>query len=182
MRKRDLEILLRKAGTIAREQHFIVFGSQAIWGLLKRVPEELTVSLEADLYPRSQVSAVPLIDSELGRRSRFFRANGFYADCVTPELATFPNGWEGRLIPLANKNTGGVTGWCVDLHDLVISKLLAGRKKDLDFVGVLLKKKLVSAEILRERLADTAIAETRRSSLMKQVNCLPEPSSRRRKG
>src|SRR5437762_2436559 len=130
MRRSEFDYLLRRAGIVARERHFIIFGSQAVWGLLSKVPKALVGSLEADLYPKTNARAVPLVVEALGRRSGFYRAHGYFADCVAPELATFPNGWEERLIPYWNKRTGGVTGWCVDIHDLAISKLVAGRKKD----------------------------------------------------
>ncbi len=147
MRRSDFDHLLRKAGTVASDRHFIVFGSQAIWGLLTKVPKALAASLEADLYPKTYPHAVPLIVEALGRRSRFYRTHGYYADCVAPELATFPNGWETRLVPYANEKTGGVTGWCVEVHDLAISKLIAGREKDFAYITVLLKHKLVQHEL-----------------------------------
>jgi transposase InsO family protein len=40
-------------------------------------------------------------------------------------------------VPLANDNTGGATGWCLEVHDLAVSKLVAGQDKDLNFVRVL---------------------------------------------
>ena len=63
-----------------------------------------------------------------------------------------------RLVPLANANTSGATGWCLEVHDLALSKLVAGRDKDLDFVRVL----------VRERMADPALLEER-------VTRLPDP-------
>jgi hypothetical protein len=45
MKKAELEHLLRAAGGVARDEHFIVFGSEAIWGLVRRVPKELTTDL-----------------------------------------------------------------------------------------------------------------------------------------
>jgi hypothetical protein len=39
-----------------------------------------------------------------------------------------------RLIPISNENTRGVTGLCLEVHDLCASKLIAGREKDLEFV------------------------------------------------
>jgi hypothetical protein len=32
-------------------------------------------------------------------------------------------------------NTGGAVGWCLEAHDLAVSKLIAGRAKDLEFVA-----------------------------------------------
>jgi hypothetical protein len=77
MRKSEVERLLRDAGALAKERHFILFGSQAIWGLVKRVPRELTVSIEADLYPRTYPQTIFLIEAALGRRSKFYAPMGF---------------------------------------------------------------------------------------------------------
>ena len=43
---------------------------------------------------------------------------------------------------ISSENTGGAIGWCLDVHDLAFSKLAAGRSKDLEFVGNLLRYKL----------------------------------------
>jgi hypothetical protein len=51
---------------------------------------------------------------------------------VAETTATLPAGWEERLVAVGNENTGGATGWCLEVHDLAASKLVAGREKDLD--------------------------------------------------
>jgi hypothetical protein len=42
-------------------------------------------------------------------------------------------------------------GLCLDRHDLVVSKLVAGREKDFEFAWVLIEAGLVGAEVLVER-------------------------------
>jgi hypothetical protein len=172
MRRSDLELILRRAGAVAREKHFILFGSQAIWGLLENVPRELTFSLEIDLYPRTRTQAVLLIEEKLGRASRFNRRYGCYADCVTPEVACLPDGWLKRLVPFRTTKTRGVTGWCVELHDLAVSKLVVGREKDYAFVQILLKKRCVEAEILKERSKVLPINMARKKALMRKINAI----------
>ncbi|MBM3835309.1 MAG: hypothetical protein FJ403_18950 [Verrucomicrobia bacterium] len=104
MKKAELEHLLRAASTIAKERDFILFGSQAIWGLLSKVPKPLSPSLEADIYPKHHHQAVPLIVRSIGPRTPFFDKYGYYADCVAPELGTLPDGWTERLIPFRSAN------------------------------------------------------------------------------
>lgn len=58
-------------------------------------------------------------------------------------MAVLPSGWRERLIPVRNENTGGGTGLCLEIHDLAVSKLIAGREKNYDFVGGLLRHHLV---------------------------------------
>jgi len=41
-----------------------------------------------------------------------------------------------------NANTGGATGWCLEVHDLAVSKLVARRERDLDLVRDLVRSRL----------------------------------------
>jgi hypothetical protein len=53
---------------------------------------------------------------------------------ISEEVDVYPRHHpEGRLIRLSNANTDGATGFCLDVHDLVLSKYAAGREKDLEF-------------------------------------------------
>lgn len=40
---------------------------------------------------------------------------------------------------------------CLEAHDLVVSKLVAGREKDLDFARALIRAHLVNPEVLLQR-------------------------------
>ena len=82
----------------------------------------------------------------------FHQTFGYYAHGVDETTATLPAGWSDRLVPLANDNTGGATGWCLEVHDLAVSKLLAGREKDLDFVHVLVRARMVDPALLEQRV------------------------------
>ena len=57
--------------------------------------------------------------------------------------------------------TNGVIAWCLEPHDLWISKAVASRPKDIEFCGALLQRDLVSADHLRERLAMVADLDSR---------------------
>lgn len=172
MKKHELEHLLRAAGAIARDSEFIVFGSQAILGSISRPPKELLVSMEADIYPKNRPETVILVDGTIGERSMFHQTFGYYGHGVSPELATFPDGWEERLVPLTNKNTGGVTGLCVEVHDLAVSKLAAGREKDFKFVNALLRNKLVKVRTIERRLDVTNIGDSQRKLLVSRLHRL----------
>jgi hypothetical protein len=150
MRKRELRLALQSAGRIARENEFFLIGSQAIHAYCRRPPAEVTLSQECDLYPKHHPETASLLDAELGRGSRFARRHGFYVDVVTPELASLPAGWERRLRPL---RAGVVTALCLEVHDLIVSKLAAGRLKDLEFVGALLRLRLARPGTVERRLA-----------------------------
>jgi hypothetical protein len=145
-----------------------VIGSQAVLGSFSDPPGELLVSMEADLTLRSSIDA-DLIDGSIGEASPFHRTFGYYAHGVGPETAQLPERWEQRLVPLRNQNTGDGTGLCLEIHDLAVSKLAAGREKDLDFVKGLLRHRLADPEILRERLHQTPLTPDRLQSCLSKL-------------
>jgi len=110
------------------------------------------VSIEADIYPRQAPAKSDLIDGAIGKLSMFHQTLGYYAHGVDETTATLPAGWSNRLVPLADENTGGATGWCLEVHDLAVSKFVAGREKDLDFVRVLVRERMVDPALLEERV------------------------------
>ncbi len=100
-----------------------------------------------------------LIDGSIGEGSPFHQAFGYYAHGVGQETAVLPPGWRERLVPLKNENTGGGIGLCLEVHDLAFSKLVAGREKDLAFVGALLRHKLAHSEVVEQRLSSSPLTE-----------------------
>ncbi|MBM3836368.1 MAG: hypothetical protein FJ398_00135 [Verrucomicrobia bacterium] len=156
---------LKPPWTHGHQWDSIVFGSQCILGMVARPPGVCLRSQEVDLYPRANPQALPLLVTQLGARSDFSRQNGFFVDCVTPELASLPDGWTERLIPFRTKRTGGVTGWCLELHDLAASKLAAGREKDRSYLEALLRSRLIKPMILADRIATLPVSSGRRKAL-----------------
>ena len=172
MKKSQLELALSAAGRVARDSEFIVFGSQSILGTVLKPPTTCLVSQEVDLYPRNHPQAMRLIVEELGRRSAFAKQHGFFVDCVSPDLAAFPDGWTDRLTPFRTRRTGGVTGWCVELHDVAASKLTAGREKDFIYVRALFAAKLIKPRILKNRIATLPVTASHRAELVALVKQL----------
>jgi hypothetical protein len=159
MTRTQLEHVIRAAAGNADCPDIVVIGSQAILGSTPDAPAELLASVEADVFPRDRPEASILIDGAIGERSLFHETFGYYAHGVDESTARLPVGWRERLVPLRNENTRGATGWCLEPHDLAISKLAAGRPKDLDYVSCLVRRRLVSLAVLEERLAQTVFAE-----------------------
>ena len=137
---------------------FFLIGSQAVHAWCRRVPAEVLVSQECDLYPRNRPETANLIEAELGRSSKYARRHGFYADVVTPEIASLPMGWGRRLRPF---RAGPITALCLEAHDLVVSKLAAGRLKDLEFVGALVQMKLADPKVVRRRISQFPVESDR---------------------
>ena len=144
MTRKQLEHILRASGSISGCREVIVIGSQAILGSFPDAPKELLQSLEADIYPKDTPDKADPIDGCIGELSPFHETFGYYAHGVSPETSDLPSNWKKRLVRVESKNTGGTIGWCLSPAGLAVSKLLAGREKDITYVKAMLKEKLVS--------------------------------------
>lgn len=172
MKRSDLEHILRASKGVTGETEFIVIGSQCLLGPHPDAPRVLRQSMEADLYPKYRPELSEMIEGSLGRYSQFNQTFGYFADGVSPQTATLPPGWEARLVKVANENTGGAIGWCLEPHDLAFSKLAARREKDLLFVRELIRHDLVSQVRLR-RLVESAEDGALRSRVVEALEiCL----------
>ncbi|HWO23393.1 MAG TPA: DUF6036 family nucleotidyltransferase [Kofleriaceae bacterium] len=165
MKRAQLEHIIRAACTIADDDELVIIGSQSILAQFPDAPEELVVSLEADVYPRHHPERAELIEGSIGELSMFHRTFGYYADGVDVHTATLPAGWEDRLVPIRGPGTAGNTGWALEVHDLLISKYVANREKDRNYTRAALRYGLVDVETLRARLAATPVADDRRTRI-----------------
>jgi len=146
MKRTELEHVIRAAGAIAQSKELVVIGSQAILGMYPQPPADPVVSQEAEIYPIDDPSKSDLIDGSIGELSPFHEQFGYYAHGVAPETAILPPSWRTRVVRIQNENTGGVAALCLHPIDLAISKLIAGRQKDLDFVNRLIDYQLLSID------------------------------------
>ncbi len=159
MNRRQLEQVIRAAGDIADDDEIVVVGSQAILGQFPEAPGDLLVSNEADVYPKNKTERWELIDGSIGELSLFHETYGYYARGVEEGTAVLPAGWRERLHPVRNENTRGVTGWCLDVHDLVLSKYVARRDKDLRFVRSVIRHGLADERRLLELAEELPVDE-----------------------
>lgn len=163
MQRHQLEHIIRAAAGITGRPEFVVIDSQAILGSFPRAPAELLASVEADVFSLDDPAAGELIEGCIGEGSPFHDTFGYYAHGVGVETAVLPDGWRERLVRVSNQNTGGGSGLCLEVHDLAVSKLVAGREKDLDFVAALASHHMADPEVLRQRLAGTPLDPERRA-------------------
>jgi hypothetical protein len=158
MKRLELEHLIRAAGSIADDAEIVVIGSQAILGQFPNAPSPLLMSVEADLFPLHHPERADLIDGSIGEGSSFHELFGYYAQGVGERTAVLPKGWRNRLIRIENANTRGVAGLCLEVHDLAISKHVAGRDKDRDFTRELARQRMTDSKTLLARLKQTEIS------------------------
>lgn len=169
MKRHELEHILRAASAITNHPDIVVIGSQAILAQFPDAPEELLASMEADVFPMGRPDLTIQIDGAIGERSLFHETFGYYAHGVDETTAILPVGWKDRLVPLGNKNTGGATGWCLEIHDLVASKLAAGRDKDLRFVRVACTRGLVDPDQIRNLIPTLPVSEDQKQRVQSRL-------------
>ncbi|MBI2899597.1 MAG: hypothetical protein HYY17_05390 [Planctomycetes bacterium] len=169
MTRAQLEHIIRAAADIADDDEIMIVGSQAVLGQFPAAPAELLVSSEADVYPKNRPERADLIDGSIGEGSPFHDTFGYYAQGVGPETAVLPAGWTARLVRIQNRNTRDAIGWCPEIHDLVLSKCVAGREKDWRFLDGAVRAGLVRRTILAARLATLEVADPVRESVRRHI-------------
>jgi hypothetical protein len=153
LRYDQLEHAIRAACDVSGDTEILIFGSQAILGNFQNVPESLRASIEVDVQPRNLPDMADYIDGALGEESQFHITHGFYVHGVSIEVATLPDGWQERMIPISHPiRTHGKIGLCIEIHDLAASKLFAYREKDRVFVTTLLIENLIDINTLILRI------------------------------
>jgi hypothetical protein len=170
MNRAELEHVIRAAAAISGDDEIVVVGSQSILGQFPSAPAELCKSNEADVYPKNKPEMADLIDGSIGELSPFHDTFGYYAQGVGPDTAVVPEGWESRLIAVTNANTRGAVGWCLEAHDLVLSKYVANREKDREFAAAAIRHGLVDLDELRRRVDGLPIDEAMRSRIRERID------------
>ena len=149
MTREQLAHVLRAASRIAEVRDVVVIGSQSVLGTFadEVLPEEVIGSIEVDVAflddPANEKS--DKVDGAIGELSQFHETYQYYAQGVSTSTAVLGPGWEDRLVVFENASTKPGRGLCLDPHDCVAAKLVAGRDKDFEFAAALLREELVDA-------------------------------------
>lgn len=178
MTREDLEHLIRAAAEVTGEYEFVVIGSQSILGPIPNPPAELTMSMEADIYPMNAEEKADRIDGALGEGSRFHETYGYYAQGVDSTTACLPLGWKDRLQRVQSPGTNGRIGYCLDVLDLFMAKTAANREKDREFNIALMRYGYVSPQAGIDRVAhmpvDDGAKKAMRARIRRWVRLLEE--------
>jgi hypothetical protein len=164
MKRSELALILQIAARI--DPGILVIGSQSILGSYDEaeLPDEAVASIEVDVAfiddPHAEKADV--LDGAIGELSPFHQRYGIYGQGVEVRTATLPDGWERRVVSFGR-------AWCLEPHDLVISKLIAGRPKDFEFAGALIDAGLVSVATLLERAHAVDLPHTASQRLINNV-------------
>jgi hypothetical protein len=158
MKKRQVDHILRAAGRITGEKQFIIIGSQSLHGKHPDLADDIVRSVEVDLISKRDPSRAEWLNV-IGQDSKFHEQFGYYADPVEETTAVLPKGWKSRLVNLPPGDTEGVSGLCLDPHDLAIAKYVAGREKDVLFTRELAGRGIVSNDRLLVLVEQTPVSE-----------------------
>jgi hypothetical protein len=149
MQREQLDELLAQAASLGAQSGWAILGSQAVHAVSAAPPAEVLISVECDLWLGEDAEARSRIEAQLGKSSAFAKATGVYADPLPPDLPTLPEGWQKRLVAY---HLGKLSVPCLEIHDLIVSKLAAGRLKDYEFTAAVLTGKLARAEEVVRRI------------------------------
>lgn len=175
MNRQQLEHAIRASGAISGDRELYVVGSQSILGAYPVAHPDLCRSMEVDIAPKNQPAMESVIEGSIGELSPFHQTFGFYVDGVEIGGIVLPDGWAKRVVVVENENTNGFCGLCLEPTDLAVSKLAANRPKDLEFITVLLRERVVAIDDLAKRIILVSTLDSeRRNNLVKFAHRLTD--------
>lgn len=202
MNREELGRAIKAACANLDESPVIVLGSQSILGSYDtaELPDVAFYSREVDILPLSGITNPPaveekllMLDARLGENSPFHEHHGFYVEGIHKDVVVLPNQWDNRLVHFTvadgTSELYGRTGLCLDPIDLCVSKCVAGRPKDHEFVAALVRENIVTVPAILERIdkygiewpptydSDKDLAVERARSWLTNLNAAVEPAT-----
>jgi hypothetical protein len=156
LKRAGVDHMLRAASAIVQHDRFVLIGSGSAIATQRRLPLAMMLTSEIDIYAdgvENPLEISDLLEAAIGRDSQFHRSFRYYVDGVGPETATLPEGWRDRLIPYTSPDAPGVTALCLELVDLAVAKLCAGREKDIAWLHAAAGAALLTRAEVEDRLA-----------------------------
>ncbi|MGV7206034.1 DUF6036 family nucleotidyltransferase [Xanthomonas citri] len=167
MKPEQLDHVLRAVDEATGHEHrFLLIGSQAILAHIDPnyfpsdvlfFSREIDIALLDESQQQSEAVA-DIIDKNFGDASIFDRTYGYHADGVEVATAILAPGWRDRLVPYQSGDVAQDTFMALSYEDLLVSKLCAGRDKDIEFVkgmAAIGHPRLSEVEGLLETLPDS---------------------------
>jgi len=95
---------------------------------------------------------------------------GVYGQGVGLAVANLPRGWHERCVAVTLQAAYPSTAICLEVHDIVVARLFAGREKDYVYARALIRASTVSCVTLRERTALLDTIEANRRRVVEEIN------------
>lgn len=175
---------IRAACEVAEDPEIWVFGSQAILGNFPQAEhiDLLSLSIEVDMTPKNKIERVDDIDALLGEGSQFHALHGFYIHGVPiHEAAILPDGWEERCVTIQVKGIDGSlkTAKCIEVNDLIASKLVRFEEKDTEFTRAALRYGMAEADRIISRIGKLKISNRHSQKIRTWINALKKELPKR---
>lgn len=157
MKRLQLHALLRKAQELSGHSEFVIVGSLAILGAVADPPNAMVMSIDVDTYMKADPGRTGELCEALGQGSPFEDEHGYYLDPVSPNLPSFPEGWQDRLIQI---DFGEVRAFFVDANDVAVSKYIRGDERDMRWLREGLRSGLLNMDTIERRIGSAPTADS----------------------
>lgn len=156
MNRAQLHTLLRAAQAHTGHREFVIVGSLAILGAVVNPPPTMVVSIDVDTYLKNDPGRTGELVAALGQGSAFEDEHGYYLDPVSPNLPSFPEHWQDRLIAL---DLGNVVAFFVEPNDVGVSKYIRGEERDLRWLRAGLQSNLLNIDTMAQRMGSAPVLD-----------------------
>lgn len=159
MKIQDLKHLIKATSGITNETTFVIVGSQSALLQFPDLPDDMTRSMEIDIFSPFRPGFSVVISGCIGEYSPFHESCGYYADGVGPETVILPKDWEDRAIRVEIPDSPPLKAIAPEIHDLAVSKLIAGREKDISWISCGIVYNLIDPQRVHELLTTMDITQ-----------------------
>jgi hypothetical protein len=163
----DIELLLVEASKVISHRDYVIIGSLSVLAHPVTPPESMRMSIDVDLYPKNDPGRASEVATALGRRSKFMRDNGYYADAVSPRLPTLADGWEDRLVRVPFNS--GVVAWFLEPNDAAVSKYVRGEARDRAWIRAGLEAGIIQMNRVEYRFWEARMDDSERKAAVKAI-------------
>lgn len=155
LNRAELLHIIRAVATITNEMNFVIVGSTAVLLTSKNIPAAMLNTSEVDVYsPDSEDEQAfsDLVEGSIGSESQFDKTFSYFADGASSKTAIMPTDWAIRAKTVDGLGLPGVKVIVPDINDIAISKMMAWRDKDKDWLQAGVRSKILAPNQMRENL------------------------------
>lgn len=156
MNRTKLTHILRAIATITNETSFVIVGSASVLLTSKNIPLQMLNTNEIDVFAPDVADEEEfslLVDGSIGRGSQFDRTFSYFGDGVSSKTAIMPTDWRNRSQTVDGLGLPGIKVIVPDINDIAISKMMAWRDKDKEWLQAGVRSKILAPNQMRERLS-----------------------------
>ena len=177
MNKSEITDALAALWVLVHEPEPIVIGSQALHGKYPDLADSIQYSREIDVILPNKWKLGNWLSDVVGDGTPFEVDRGYYIDHVLAKegLPILADGWKERAFKEQLVVNGTVHGQSLFLspEDMAISKLGAGREKDIEFVRTLIERGYIRLSEVQALVP--CVAAAYRARVQKGVDAIHSP-------